>query len=60
MGYPDGPDVVIAGVAADGVDFESARDVALDMLWPLSRCYRPHIDEAAKSADVRFVFRKLM
>jgi len=56
MGYPDGPDVVIAGVAADGVDLESARSAAHDMLWPLSRCYIRHVDEAAKTAPQGHLF----
>jgi hypothetical protein len=44
--WPDGPDVVLAGVAADGVDWGSAKKVAIEMLEPLGRCYAPHVEAA--------------
>jgi hypothetical protein len=48
--YPDGMDVVVAGVAADGVEVPSARRLAHRMLQPLERCYRRHVDDQAKTA----------
>jgi hypothetical protein len=48
--YPEGIDVVVAGIAADGVDPVTVRRMARGMLEPLERCYRPHVDEATRTA----------
>jgi hypothetical protein len=48
--YPEGIDVVVAGIAADGVDAVSVRRMARGMLAPLERCYRLHVDEATRTA----------
>jgi hypothetical protein len=47
--WPDGPDVILAGLAADGVDWASAKQVAIRMLEPLGRCYGAYVDAAATS-----------
>jgi len=48
--WPDGPDVVVMGVAADGVDAESVRQAAVRMLEPLGRCYASFVAGGAKDA----------
>jgi hypothetical protein len=48
--WPEGPDVVVAAVAADGVALGNARHAALRMLEPLGRCYAAHVDARTKTA----------
>jgi hypothetical protein len=48
--YPEGMDVVVAGVAADGVDAMSVRRMAHGMLDPLESCYKRHVDDEARTA----------
>lgn len=42
--WPDGLDVVVTGIAADGTDWTLARRAALGMIEPLARCYAAVLD----------------
>jgi hypothetical protein len=48
--WPDGPDVVVVGIVADGILEKTVREVATAMLEPLAQCYSAYVDSSQQLA----------